>query len=75
VTLELFVLRFRSEREEEIEILRLRHQLRLLERQVARPQLTQADRALLAGVQPDAAPAGVEKIVLGDTRDGAALAS
>jgi hypothetical protein len=37
--------------------------------------LTQADRALLAGVQPDAAPAGVEKIVLGETRDGAALAS
>jgi len=42
------VLRFRSEREKEIEILILRHQLRVLERQVARPQLTQADRALLA---------------------------
>jgi putative transposase len=42
------VLRFRSEREKEIEILLLRHQLRVLERQVARPQLTQADRALLA---------------------------
>ena len=46
--LELFVLRRRSEREKEIEILLLRHQLRMLERQVARPQLTQADRALLA---------------------------
>jgi putative transposase len=46
--LELVVLRFRSEREKEIEILLLRHQLRVLERQVARPQLTQADRALLA---------------------------
>ena len=46
--LELLVLRRRSEREKEIEILLLRHQLRLLERQVARPQLTQADRALLA---------------------------
>jgi transposase len=46
--LELLVLRFRSEREKEIEILLLRHQLRVLERQVARPQLTQADRALLA---------------------------
>jgi putative transposase len=45
--LELFVLRMRSEREE-IEILVLRHQLRLLERQVARPQLGTADRALLA---------------------------
>lgn len=46
--LELAVLRFRSEREKEIEILLLRHQLRVLERQVARPELTQADRALLA---------------------------
>jgi hypothetical protein len=46
--LELVVLRRRSEREKEIEILLLRHQLRVLERQVARPQLMQADRALLA---------------------------
>jgi putative transposase len=46
--LELLVLRRRSEREKEIEILLLRHQLRVLERQVARPQLTQADRVLLA---------------------------
>jgi hypothetical protein len=45
--LELVVLRRRSEREKEIEIL-LRHQLRVLQRQVARPQLTPADRALLA---------------------------
>ena len=46
--LELVVLRFRSEREKEIEILLLRHQLRVLERQVARPELSPADRALLA---------------------------
>jgi putative transposase len=46
--LELFVLRLRSERAKEIEILVLRHQLQLLERQVARPQLRPADRALLA---------------------------
>src|SRR5262249_9868105 len=45
--LELVVLRCRSEREKEIEIVLLRHQLRVLERQVARPQLTQADRTLL----------------------------
>ena len=46
--LELVVLRCRSEREKEIEILLLRHQLQVLDRQVARPQLTQADRVLLA---------------------------
>jgi hypothetical protein len=46
--LELFVLRLRSERAKEIEILVLRHQLQLLERQVARPELLPADRALLA---------------------------
>ena len=48
--LELVVLRMRSERAKEIEILVLRHQLRLLERQVARPQLRPADRALLAAL-------------------------
>jgi hypothetical protein len=45
--LELLVLRMRSEREKEIEILVLRHQLRVLERQVARPQLRPSDRVLL----------------------------
>jgi hypothetical protein len=35
--LELAVLWRRSEREKEIEILLLRHQLRVLERQIARP--------------------------------------
>jgi putative transposase len=45
---ELVVLRRRSEREKEVEILLLRHQLAVLERQVARRKLTQADRALLA---------------------------
>src|SRR5438309_8503248 len=39
---------FGQRREKEIEILLLRQQLRVLERQVARPQLTPADRALLA---------------------------
>jgi putative transposase len=46
--LELVMVWCRSEREKEIEILLLRHQLRVLERQVARPAPTQADRALLA---------------------------
>jgi putative transposase len=48
--LELIVLRMRSERAKEIEILVLRHQLHVLERQVARPQLRPADRALLAAL-------------------------
>jgi putative transposase len=46
--LELVVLRFRSECAKEMEILVLRHQLRVLERQVARAELSPADRALLA---------------------------
>jgi len=46
--LELLVLRIRSEREKEIEILVLRHQLHVLERQVGRAQFRPADRALLA---------------------------
>jgi putative transposase len=46
--LELLALRRRSEHEKEIEILLLRHQLRVLQRQVGRPVLTQADRTLLA---------------------------
>lgn len=43
--LELVALRSRSEPEKEIEILLLRHQLQVLEPQVARPQLREAERA------------------------------
>lgn len=46
--LELLVLRARSERAKEIEILVLRHQLRVMERQVGRPRLRMSDRVLLA---------------------------
>jgi hypothetical protein len=46
--LELVVLAFRSEREKDMEIVVLRHQLEMLKRQVARPELRPADRALLA---------------------------
>jgi putative transposase len=48
--LELVVLWRRSEREKEIEILLLRHQVRVLQRQVARPELIQADRVLLTAL-------------------------
>jgi putative transposase len=48
--LELLVLRMRSERAKEIEILVLRQQLRVLERQVARPRPEPADRVLLAAL-------------------------
>jgi hypothetical protein len=48
--LELVVLRRRSEREKEIEILVLRQQLRVLRRQVVRPAPRPVDRAVLAAL-------------------------
>jgi hypothetical protein len=47
---ELVVLRLRSERSKELEILVLRHQLHVLQRQVVRPRLRPADRVLLAAL-------------------------
>jgi putative transposase len=44
----LVVLLCRSERSKELEILVLRHELAILRRQVARPQLTPRDRLLRA---------------------------
>jgi putative transposase len=44
------VLRLRSERSKELEILVLRHQLHVMQRQVARPRLQSADRMLLAAL-------------------------
>jgi hypothetical protein len=72
--LELLVLRMRSEREKEIEILVLRHQLHVLEHQVARPQLRPADRALLAAFSR-ALPRRAWASFLGVAGDAFALAS
>jgi hypothetical protein len=46
--LQLVILCMRSERSKEIEIVVLRHQLKVLERQLARPRLRPSDRILLA---------------------------
>jgi len=48
--LELVVLGLRRDRSKELEIVLLRHELHVLRRQVARPRLQRADRALLASV-------------------------
>ena len=46
--LDLIVLIARSEKANEVELLALRHEVAILRRQVARPQLEPADGALLA---------------------------
>jgi hypothetical protein len=46
--LELVALRFRSPRSKDLEIVVLRHELSILRRQVARPDLADADRVFLA---------------------------
>src|SRR5262249_41745909 len=48
--LELLLLLVRSQQRKEVEILLLRHELQVLKRQVARPQLRPADRLVLAAL-------------------------
>jgi hypothetical protein len=48
--LELVVLRLRPERSKELEILVLRHQLHVVQRQVARPRLRPVDRPVSAAL-------------------------
>jgi putative transposase len=47
---ELLILLSRAEREKELEILVLRHELQVLRRQIGRPRLRSADRVLLAAL-------------------------
>jgi putative transposase len=46
--LDLVTLRFRSDHSKDLEIVVLRHEVAILRRQVARPELSDADRVFLA---------------------------
>ena len=71
--LRVVLLRPRSEEFKELEIVVLRHELAVLRRQVHRPQLTSADRTLLAAASRLLPPLALEGI-RGDADDASALA-
>ena len=50
LVIDLLVLRSRRDRSKDVEILVLRHQLAVLQRQIARPCFEPADRAVLAAL-------------------------
>ncbi|MEV6160226.1 hypothetical protein AB0L53_58815 [Nonomuraea sp. NPDC052129] len=60
------VLLGRSQRSEEAEILALRHQLAVLRRQVARPQLGWADRAMISALARLLSLEGRRRLIAGE---------
>jgi hypothetical protein len=72
--LQLAALRVRSSASKDLEIVVLRHELAILQRQSRRPTMTGTDRFLLAAAQPSPGAGRLARL-LRDARDAAAVAS
>ena len=72
-SIQLLVLLARGDAAKDLEILVLRHQLTVLRRQIPRPRLEPADRALLAAISR-VLPRVPLVVLLRQARDAAALA-
>jgi hypothetical protein len=72
--LQLAALRFRSDEFKELEIVVLRHELAVLRRQLAQPELSPPDRVFLRRREPSAAASKLA-FVCRHTDDAASLAS